>query len=274
LTPIALAIRSTPIARKIGATATARAMAERSGAHVFADGSLAKDVTLGPGAVVHAGVTIGPGSAVGACAVVHSGTVLGARCLVEDNAVLGKRPRLRPGSSARGDTGDLVVEDDVTICTGAVVYAGARIGAGSIIGDQAHVRERSVIGAGVVIGRGSTVDFDTRVGDRVSIQTLVYLTALSVVEDDVFIGPGVTSTNDDSMGRHPRGSGLAGPILRRACRIGGGAVLTPGIEIGTEAFVAAGAVVTGDVESRAVVMGVPARIVRRVSDEDLLERWR
>jgi UDP-2-acetamido-3-amino-2,3-dideoxy-glucuronate N-acetyltransferase len=249
-------------------------MAERSGAHISAGASLADDVTLGPGTVVHAGVTIGPGSAVGAGAVLHPGTTLGQRCLVEDNAVLGKRPRLRPGSSARGDTGDLVLSDDVTICSGAVVYAGARIGAGSIVGDQAHVRERSVIGTRAVIGRGSTVDFDTRVGDRVSIQTLVYLTALSVVEDDVFIGPGVTTTNDDTMGRHPRGSGLAGPILRRGCRIGGGAVLTPGVEVGAEAFVAAGAVVTRDVESRAVVMGVPARVVRRVGDEDLLERWR
>ncbi len=249
-------------------------MADRSGAHLSAQASLADDVALGPGAVVHEGVTIGPGSTVGAGAVLHPGTVLGACCLVEDNAVLSKRPRLRPGSSARGDTGDLLVADDVTICTGAVVYAGARIGAGSIIGDQAHVRERSVIGTGAVIGRGTTVDFDVRVGDRVSIQTLVYLTALSVVEDDVFIGPGVTTTNDDTMGRHPRGSGLAGPILRRACRIGGGAVLTPGVEIGVEAFVAAGAVVTRDVESRAVVMGVPARTVRRVADEDLLERWR
>jgi acetyltransferase-like isoleucine patch superfamily enzyme len=249
-------------------------MAERSGAHISAGASLADDVTLGPGTVVHAGVTIGPGSAVGAGAVLHPGTTLGQRCLVEDNAVLGKRPRLRPGSSARGETGDLVVADDVTICAGAVVYAGARIGVGSIVGDQAHVRERAVIGSGAVIGRGSTVDFETRVGDRVSIQTLVYLTALSVVEDDVFIGPGVMTTNDDTMGRHLRGSGLAGPILRRACRIGGGAVLTPGVEIGVEAFVAAGAVVTRDVESRAVVMGVPARFVRRVGDEDLLERWR
>jgi acetyltransferase-like isoleucine patch superfamily enzyme len=252
-------------------------MAERSGAHVCPDVSLADDVTLGPGAVVHPGVSVGPGSTVGAGVVLHPGTVLGARCLVEDNAVLGKRPRLRPGSSARGDTGDLVVEDDVTICTGAVVYAGARIGTGSIIGDQAHVRERSVIGARVVIGRGSTVDFDTRVGDRVSIQTLVYLTAASVVEDDVFIGPGVMTTNDDSMGRHGRAgsdSGLTGPVLRRACRIGGGAVLTPGVEIGAEAFVAAGAVVTRDVAARAVVMGVPARVVRRVGDDDLLERWR
>jgi UDP-2-acetamido-3-amino-2,3-dideoxy-glucuronate N-acetyltransferase len=249
-------------------------MADRQLAHVDAGASLAGEVTLGPGAVVHAGVSVGAGSAIGAGAVLHPGTVLGAGCIVEDHAVLGKRARLRAGSSARGEAGSLVCADAVTVCAGAVVYAGARLGAGTIVGDQAHVRERASVGERTVIGRGSTVDFDTTVGDRVSIQTLVYLTAYSTVEDVVFIGPGVTTTNDDTMGRHPPGSGLAGPVLRRACRIGGGAVLTPGVEIGAEAFVAAGAIVTADVAARTVVMGVPARAGRRLPDEDLLERWR
>src|SRR5437867_810142 len=62
--------------------------------------------------------------------------------------------------------------------------------------------------------------------------------------------------------------------LRRACRVGAGAVLVPGVEVGEEAFIAAGAVVTSDVAPRAVVMGVPARAVREVGDADLLERWR
>ena len=94
------------------------------------------------------------------------------------------------------------------------------------------------------------------------------------MEDDVFIGPGVVTTNDHTMGRHPPGQGLAGPVLRRACRVGGGAVLVPGVEIGEEAFVAAGAVVTRDVAPRQVVMGVPARGVRQVGEPDLIERWK
>jgi acetyltransferase-like isoleucine patch superfamily enzyme len=125
-----------------------------------------------------------------------------------------------------------------------------------------------------VIGRGSVVDNDVSLGARVRVQTNVYLTAFTVVEDDVFIGPGVLTTNDDTMARHPPGAPLRGATLRRACRIGGGAVLTPGVEIGEEAFVAAGALVTSDVPARAVVMGAPARVVRDVPDEDLLERWR
>ena len=67
------------------------------------------------------------------------------------------------------------------------------------------------------------------------------MTGGSVVEDDVFLGPGVVTTNDDTMGRHPRGERLRGPVFRRACRVGGGAVLVPGVVIGEEAFVAAGA---------------------------------
>ncbi len=136
------------------------------------------------------------------------------------------------------------------------------------------MRERAVVGAGSLVGRGTTVDCDVVVGERVKLQTNVYLTAFSVVEDDVFVGPCAVTTNDDTMARMARGGELAGVTLRRACRVGGGAILTPGVEIGEEAFVAAGAVVTADVPARAVVMGVPARVVRRVPDEQLLERWR
>jgi acetyltransferase-like isoleucine patch superfamily enzyme len=167
-----------------------------------------------------------------------------------------------------------VIGRGATICCGAVVYAGAQVGAGAIIGDQSQVRERATIGERTVVGRGSAVEFGARVGARVSIQTNVYVTALTVVEDDVFIGPGVVTTNDDTMGRHDRGEPLRGPCLRRACRVGGGAVLVPGVEVGEEAFVAAGAVVTADVPARAVVMGVPARVVREVPESDLIERWR
>jgi acetyltransferase-like isoleucine patch superfamily enzyme len=162
----------------------------------------------------------------------------------------------------------------VTVCCGAVIYAGASVGRAAILGDQCQVRERATVGAETVVGRGSTVDFGAQVGDRVSIQTGVYVTGGAVVEDDAFLGPGVQMTNDHAMGRHARGEPLHGPIVRRAARVGGGAILLPGVEVGEEAFVAAGALVTRDVGPREVVMGVPARAVRRVPDEDLLERWR
>ena len=231
---------------------------------------------IAPGAFVDEGARLEDSVIVEPGAVVHAGVRLGADCLIESGAVVGKRPRLRPGSraSANEELGPLVLGDGVTVCAGAVVYAGSRIGDRAIIGDQCQIRERAMVGAGTVVGRASTVDFQSVVGERVLIQTGVYLTAGSVVEDDVFLGPGVVTTNDHTMGRHPPGQALAGPVLRRACRVGGGAVLVPGVEIGEEAFVAAGAVVVKDVAPRQVVMGVPARVVRQVPDADLIERWK
>jgi acetyltransferase-like isoleucine patch superfamily enzyme len=229
---------------------------------------------LGHGLMLGEEVQIGEGVSFGAYVVVHDGTSIGDGCTVEDHVVLGKRPRLAAGSGARGDVAALELGERVTVCAGAVVLAGARVEAEAILGDQSFVRERSSIGVGSVIGRGSVVDNDVVVGARVRVQTGVYLTAFTVVEDDVFVGPGVTSTNDDTMARHGPTTPLRGALLRRACRIGGGAVLTPGVEIGEEAFVAAGAVVVGDVPPRAVVMGVPARVAREVPAEDLLAHWR
>jgi acetyltransferase-like isoleucine patch superfamily enzyme len=235
--------------------------------------SLSSDARA-PGLMIGEDVQVGAGVSFGAYVVVHSGTLIGDGCVIEDHAVLGKRPRLAGTSEARGEVGRLRLGERVTVCAGAVVLAGATVREGAILGDQSFVRERSGVGAGSVVGRGSVVDNDVQVGARVRVQTDVYLSAFTVVEDDVFLGPGAITTNDDTMGRHGPGTPLRGAILRRACRVGGGAVLTPGIEIGEEAFVASGAVVTRDVPPRAVVMGVPARAVREVPDEDLLERWR
>jgi acetyltransferase-like isoleucine patch superfamily enzyme len=204
--------------------------------------------------------------------VIHEGTVVGGDVRIQDGAILGKPVALGPKSNApRNEPPPAEIGAGATICAGAVVVAGASIGAGAVVGDQAHVRERAVVGERSVVGRGSAIDNDVTIGAGVRIQTGCYITAYSVIEDDVFVAPGVTLTNDDTMGRHGPDYELRGAVLRRACRVGGGAVVTPGVEIGEEAFVAAGAVVVRDVPARAVVMGVPAREVREVPDEDLLE---
>ncbi|HWY19123.1 MAG TPA: acyltransferase [Solirubrobacteraceae bacterium] len=227
-----------------------------------------------PGLVLGENVLVGEDVTFGAHVVVHDDVVLGDGCVIEDHAILGKRPRLAGRSTARGDVGRLTLGERVIVCAGAIAFAGASVGDGVILGDQSYLRERSTVGPGSVVGRGSVLDNDVTIGARVRIQTNVYITAYSVVEDDVFVGPCAMSTNDDTMARHGSEYALRGTTLRRACRIGGAAVLTPGVEVGEEAFVAAGAVVTRDVPARAVAMGVPARVVREVPAEDLLERWR
>jgi len=227
-----------------------------------------------PGLLLGEGVALPASADVGGNVVVHEGTVVGEGVRIQDGAVLGKPPAFGPRSTAPRDAPPpLEVGEGATICTAAVVAAGARVGPGAVIGDQAYVRERALVGEASVVGRGTAVENDVTIGARVRIQTNCYITAFSTVENDVFVGPGVTLTNDDTMGRHGPDYPLRGATLRRACRVGGGAVLCPGVEVGEEAFVAAGAVVTRDVPARAVVMGLPAREVREVPEEDLIERW-
>ena len=194
--------------------------------------------------------------------MVRCNTIIGSGCVVEDNVVLGKQPRRGIHSAATLEP--LCLAEAVTVCAGAVVFAGTAIDREVIIGDQSYIRERSRIGAKTVIGRGSTVDNDVVIGQRVRMQTGVYLTAHSLVEDDVFIAPNVTTTNDNTLGNHPPEYRLIGVTLRRGCRIGGGAVLLPGVEVGEAAVVGAGSVVTRNVPPRTVVYGNPARVVRPV----------
>ena len=209
---------------------------------------------------------------VGGNVIVHAGSSIGDGARLQDGCVVGKPVALGVRSSARG--GETVAGARIgaatTVGAGAVVLAGAQVGERCVVADQAHVRERTVIGDECLIGRAAQVDNDVRLGLRVRMQTGSYVTAFSVVEDDVFIAPGAMTTNDPTAGRRAPGMKLRGALLRRACRIGGAAVLLPGVEVGEEAFVAAGAVVTRHVPARTLVMGVPARVLREIPEAELL----
>ena len=228
-------------------------------------------MSVHPTAIVEDGVVLGDGVEIGPYAVVRAGTALGDGVVVGEHAVLGKRPKLGARSTAAtGDLPGLVVGGGATISTHAIVYAGTEIGAGAIIGDQAFVRERCAIGERTVIGRGVTVENDTRIGADCRVQSQSYITAKSLLEDDVFIAPCVVTTNDNLMGRTERRHALTkGPTIRRGARVGGGVVLCPGIEVGEEAFIGAGAVVIRDVPARTVLVGNPARVLRDVPDDEL-----
>jgi acetyltransferase-like isoleucine patch superfamily enzyme len=206
-------------------------------------------------------------------AIVYPGTKLGEGVKILEHAVVGKQPALSPRSTAkREDLPPPEIGDGTIISTGAVVFAGSKIGARVILGDQSCVRERVSVGDDVVIGRGSLVENDTTIGAMTKIQAEAYITAYSTLEEHVFIAPCVVTTNDNFMGRTERRHELIkGPTIRRGARIGGGAVLLPGLEIGEEAFVGAGAVVTKNVEPRMVVVGNPARVMRGVPEDELLE---
>ena len=205
-------------------------------------------------------------------AIVYPGTVLGEGVKVLEYAVVGKQPSLSPRSTAKREPlSPTEIADGTIVSTGAIVFAGSRIGARVILGDQSCVRERVTIGDDVVLGRGSLVENDTTIGAMTKIQADAYITAYSTLEEHVFVAPCVMTTNDNFMGRTERRHELVkGPTIRRGARVGGGAILCPGVEVGEEAFIGAGAVVTKDVPPRVVVVGAPARVLREVSEDELL----
>ncbi len=142
-----------------------------------------------------------------------------------------------------------------------------RIGAGTRIWAFAHVMSGAVIGSGCNICDHTFIDPDVVIGDRVTVKSFVYLVDGMRIEDDVFIGPQVTFTND----RFPRSRqpyNLEPIVIGAGASIGAGAVLLPGVSVGEGAMVGAGAVVTRNVPAHTVVIGNPARVARTVTDSE------
>ena len=152
-----------------------------------------------------------------------------------------------------------------------MIYAGSEMGSGSFVADGAQVRERTRVGCNAIVGHAVTVQNDCDIGDLTRIQTGALITAYSKVGSLVFIGPSVTTTNDNYMGRtEERFKHRKGVTVEDGGRIGGNAVVLPGITIGKEAVVGAGSVVTRDVAPCKVVLGTPARVVKDVPPEQLI----
>jgi len=233
---------------------------------------IGKDCILGHNVVILDNVQIGDNAYLGHNVIIHEGTKIGNNVYIDDGSILGRKPR--SGSSARRKVKEamppLEVGDDCVISAQVILYAGTKIGNQVMVGDLASIRENNLIGNKVIVGRLVMVEPRTKVADNVTIQTGTHITGDAVIEDNVFFGDEVSTTNDNSMGR---GRGIyKGPHIKRGARIGSNSTLLPGVVIGEEAIVAAAAVVTHDVPDRKVVMGTPARVVRDVTENELLPR--
>jgi acetyltransferase-like isoleucine patch superfamily enzyme len=185
---------------------------------------------------------------------------LGEAAKVDDGVVLGYLPTRSVDDRALKILGGAVIR------AGTIIYAGSTIGRGLETGHNVILREENTIGVELRIWNNSTIDYGCRIGDRVKIHCNCYVAQYSVLEDDVFLAPGVTIANDKYPGWEETPVGLIGPTIRRGAQIGVNVTILPGIEIGAGAVVGAGSVVTRNVEPGVVVVGNPARPARTVAE--------
>ncbi len=246
-------------------------MAEKSG--ISATATIGSGTVIGDHPSIGDRVVIGANCEIGAHVIIHADTTIGDAVRIDDGTVIGKRP-MRAANSAVTKDHDLSPAHLGSRCiigTSTVIYRGCTLGEKVLVADLATVRENVTVGDFTIIGRNVAIENECAIGRYVKLETNVYITAYSTVEDRCFIAPCVATSNDNFVGRtEERFQHFKGIIARRGARIGVNATILPGVEIGADALVAAGALVTKDVPAGKIVAGVPAKVFRDVPEEQLL----
>jgi acetyltransferase-like isoleucine patch superfamily enzyme len=221
-----------------------------------------KNISIGKNSIIEENVTIGDNVVIGNNVTIKAFTKIGNGVQINDLTVLGKNPstnkKMARKPSINGDP--LVIEDDVIIGCNCVIYRSVLLQKGVFVGDLSSIRENVLVGKDSIIGRNVMVENKTTIGKRVTIQTGCYITADMIIEDNVFIGPCCSTSNDKYMGmgnfEHQ------GPIIKQGAKIGNNATLLPAVVIGENSIIGAGAVITKDVPSNKTVVGNPGHVIK------------
>lgn len=195
--------------------------------------------------------------------VVHANVSLGEGSLLEEFTLIGVPPRGR----SDGDLPTMIGQRAV-IRSHTVIYAGNVIGDDFQTGHGVLLREENRIGHNVSIGSHSVVEHHVTIADGVRIHSQAFVPEFTVLEEGCWIGPNAVLTN----ALHPLcpkvKQCLKGPVVKRGAKIGANVTLLPGVTIGENALVGAGAVVVKDVPDGAVVVGNPARVIGDIQTLD------
>jgi acetyltransferase-like isoleucine patch superfamily enzyme len=210
-------------------------------------------------AVIAPSAVLGERIAIGFGAVIYPGTHIHDNTYIGDHAVIG-RPAVRPKRQPETNSPVSIGEGSV-IGAHAVLYEGVRIGRRVLIGDGAKLRERCSIHDDCIVGSNCTFQRDVIMREGSRVIDLSHITNGVIIGEGAFVSTGVLTMDDDSFaGNNQSGdSHLNPPRIWRGASVGGGAILLPGVNVGEDAVVAAGAVVTKNVADGSTVMGVPAR---------------
>jgi acetyltransferase-like isoleucine patch superfamily enzyme len=232
-----------------------------------------KPASIGNNVVIKENVTFGENVIIGNNVIIYEGVSIGDNVVIQDNVVIGKQPT-KAKNSILPDVKKLPptkIGSGCTIGTSSIIYANAELGNNVFVADLATIRERVTIGDYTIVGRGVAIENDCKIGMKCKLETNCYITAYSELGDNVFVAPCVVTTNDNYMARSKeRFDKFKGVTVKTGGRIGANATILPGKVIEEDGAVAAGSVVTKDVGKEELVLGVPAKKIRNVPENQLL----
>lgn len=192
---------------------------------------------------------------------------IGKNACVDENVMLG----YETGRKLKDKL--LVIGSNAKIRTGTVIYVGSKIGNNLETGHNAVIREENRIGNNFSIWNNSTVDYGCVIGNNVKIHCNCYLAQFTIIEDDVFMAPGVTIANDPHPGCKYSKKCMEGPIIEKGVQIGVNVTILPFVKIGKYSLIGSGSVVTKDVLPYSVVYGNPAERKKSIHDLTCVKGW-
>lgn len=223
------------------------------------DTVIGDNVTLGHNVIIESGTKIGANTYIDSNTIIRSGVSIGDNSFIGSNCILGeywmdfcieRKIHIHP----------LNIGDNALIRSGSIIYAGSNIGSDFQTGHQVTIRERAEIGNNVSLGTLSDIQGNCKIGNYVRMHSNVHIGQLSEIDDFVWIFPYVVLTNDPT----PPSEEFVGVHIKSFAIVATAAIVMPGLQISQDSLVAAGAIVTKNVDKYAVVAGNPAKVISDV----------
>lgn len=192
---------------------------------------------------------------------IYKNTHLGAGSIIGDYVTIG----VPFGTHADGDVATHIGAG-AKIRSQTIIYAGNQIGDNFMTGHMAMIRENNKIGANVSIGTQTILEHSVTIGDRARIHSGAFVPEFTIIEYGAWIGPRVCITNSKYPASKRSKDYLHGVKIGRKARVGASVTILPGCEIGEQALIGSGSVVTKNIPPFAVAVGNPARVVGDVRE--------
>ena len=177
---------------------------------------------------------------------------IGSKSKIDKTVIVGEK------TGRKIKSGKLYIGKNAKIRSNSVIYEGSKIGNNLETGHNVLIREENVIGNHFSIWTNSIIDYGCKIGNNVKIQSNCYISQFTVIEDDVFLGPGIVIANDRYPVSPATPKYLKGPIIKKGAKIGANVTLLPGVTIGEYSLIGGGAVVANDIPPGSVAYGNPA----------------